>query len=594
MFDDLKPTDAEKRLIAAAATGEIANFATGDAEQDDPKNAGNWGNDRIIRAEIIYALATGARDNWPTHPKGIGLIGARIVGPLDLESATVPVPLFFRACEFLETITLMDARLADIFLSGCVLQDIDADRAAIKGSVFLTDGFTAKGTVRLPGAMIGGELTCEGGQFEDPDGDALNGDGATIKGDVDLAGGFSAKGAVKLLGAEIGGDLNCRGGQFENHDGNALTVDRTTIKGSVFLTVGFSAKGAVRLLGAEIGGDFNCRGGQFENLDGNALSADGVTIKGNVFLTGGFSAKGAVRLSGTEIGGTLNCGGGQFENPNGRALVLQNTAIRNNLLLELCTIDGGLDLQHAYCGILVDDRTMWPAVGKLFLDGFTYGALAGNAPIRADQRIDWLNRRPAGPYEPQPFEQLVKVMRAMGHERDARIVAIEKQRALRKYGDISRRAKWWNLFLEKTIGHGYQPWKVLMPIAVTLLMGLVLFGAANDQGAMRPSKERVYLSACYKNLSPECVMQGWQNIEFNHPNPPVINLPTDYPKFQVFAYAFDVLVPFVDLHQESYWLPTSDTPGGWFFRFYMWLHIALGWILTTIGVVGLTGIIKQD
>ena len=71
-------------------------------------------------------------------------------------------------------------------------------------------------------------------------------------------------------------------------------------------------------------------------------------------------------------------------------------------------------------------------------------------------------------------------------------------------------------------------------------------------------------------------------------------LPNDYPKFHPFAYSIDLFFPIVDLHQEFYWLPSEDSFGGRPFRGFMWVYIGIGWILTTIGVVGLTGIVKRD
>ena len=113
-----------------------------------------------------------------------------------------------------------------------------------------------------------------------------------------LDNGFTATGTVRLLGADISGQLNCNGGTFDNADGNALAADRATIKGSVFLNDGFTATGEVRLLGADISGQLNCNGGTFDNADADALSADGATIKGDVFLNDGFTATGTVRLLG--------------------------------------------------------------------------------------------------------------------------------------------------------------------------------------------------------------------------------------------------------------------------------------------------------
>jgi hypothetical protein len=73
MADTPEPTEAEKSLIANTAKGDITDFRTGDEEKDDPANGTGWGPERTIRAEILYALCTGARDDWPAHAKGVQL-----------------------------------------------------------------------------------------------------------------------------------------------------------------------------------------------------------------------------------------------------------------------------------------------------------------------------------------------------------------------------------------------------------------------------------------------------------------------------------------------------------------------------------------
>jgi hypothetical protein len=45
------------------------------------------------------------------------------------------------------------------------LSAFSADRANVKGDVFLSNGFSAEGTVRLPGARIEGDLDCTRGKF---------------------------------------------------------------------------------------------------------------------------------------------------------------------------------------------------------------------------------------------------------------------------------------------------------------------------------------------------------------------------------------------------------------------------------------------
>jgi hypothetical protein len=102
---------------------------------------------------------------------------------------------------------------------------LSADGAVIKGSVFLTKGstaqwtgtpFTAKGEVNLNLAQIDGRLDCRGGVFSNPRGDSLSAERAVVKSSVLLSDGFRADGKVYLSGAQIGGDFICDRGSFQD------------------------------------------------------------------------------------------------------------------------------------------------------------------------------------------------------------------------------------------------------------------------------------------------------------------------------------------------------------------------------------------
>ncbi len=359
----------------------------------------------------------------------------------------------------------------------------------------------------------------------------ITGDRATIDGSLLLRDGFHARGEVRLLGAKITGNLECGRGTFENQGGNALSCDRATVGGGVFLNDGFHAKGTVRLHGAKIVGILECRRGTFENEGGAALSCEGATVTGIVFLDDNFVAKGRVNLG------------------------------------------------HAAVGPLIDDGRSWPQAGNVVLDGFTYETFGGNAPVDSRRRLEWLKRQPLDhlkkDFRPQPFEQLVKVLRAMGHERDAREIAFQKQEFLRKSGRLGplwHPIRLWNWVLSETVGHGYKPWRALVLALLVFGFGADIFRAADWQRLMVPAKERVYMSKAYVEQA---------------------ELPPEYPKFEPLAYSLDVFLPIVDLHQESHWLPRTEG-WGWGVWIYLWLHIGAGWVLTTLAVLGLSGVIKKD
>ena len=192
---------------------------------------------------------------------------------------------------------------------------LSADEMAVGGTVFLNKGFSAEGHVKLPDARIGGGLDCTGGEFRNPKKNALSASGVTVGSNMFLCKGFAADGLVNILGANISGNLDCAGGHFYNVGQYALNAERVITGGHVFLNKHFSggnqpfsAHGRVRFANADIGRNFNCKGGRFSHLgEGSAIAAAGLRTRGAVFLSEGFAVQGNVDLNIAQLGGNFVC-----------------------------------------------------------------------------------------------------------------------------------------------------------------------------------------------------------------------------------------------------------------------------------------------
>jgi hypothetical protein len=314
------------------------------------------------------------------------------------------------------------------------------DRAEINGNVFLNNGFVAEGDVHLVGAKIAGDLDCNGGIFRKTTDAALDFSRAEIGGDVFLRNKFDANGMVRSKDAKIGGNLDCSNGSFKNPNGHALFFESAKIGGAVLLGYGFSADGEVNLSNAKIGCHFDCRDGTFKktNTEGwaHALVFDGAEIGAVVWLSKGFSAEGVVRLHGATIKGDLSCENGTFigapiEKPwnEGKkthiALSMKRARVDGRVFLrKLTKVSGDIGLSHAHVGVLFDDEDLLKCLARndshLCLDGFTYNHLHIDAPVEWRTRLDWLRSQPpkllSDDFRPQPWEQLIKVLREMGHK----------------------------------------------------------------------------------------------------------------------------------------------------------------------------------
>ena len=525
---------AEAKLLRAAARGERCEIASGRPEAAFDQN--------IVRADFIRFLALGGDDANQVHENGVWLVGAWIEGVLAIDFCILSGPLRLQRCR-LDRLDAHEAQLPRLDLQGTwVKTGINADGIRVAGSILFRRRFAVSGEVRILGGQIGGNLECDGGSFNNKDRVALILDGAKIKGSVFLRGSFNAQGEVRLLGAQIDGSLDCTGGSFNNKGKDALNFGRATVKGSVFLRNKFNAKGAVRLLAAQIGNNLDCSDGSFDNEGKGALSLDGAGIKGAVFLRAGFAARGRVALSGAQIGS-------------------------------------------------LSDRTeSWPESGQLLLDGITIGSLLGGAPTSGEARVEWLKRqRPShltSDFRPQPWEETIRVLRSMGHEEDAKIVAIAKQdqmRAARKFVGVARDVHWlWGLLA----GYGYRPTRLLGVMAGIWLVCAAAFAVGAQHGLFAPSNPIIHTNPALREA---CAPSGW--IE--------CTLPDEYTTFSPLYYSLDVILPVIDLQQEADWAPVvtenaKQKRPGVLLRWLMWFEILAGWLGSLLLIAIFTNLVKKD
>ena len=178
--------------------------------------------------------------------KEINLSGSTSTGPLLLRSANIVGQFVCRAASLIGSDDDGNALIAD----------------EIKvGSVFLDRGFSTEGAVRLHSASVGGQVCCSGAKLNgcDNDGDALIADGIRTGGNLFLDDGFTAAGGVRLLGADIGGQLNCQGSSLNSRSdhADALFAKGMRAGGDLYFDEGFTTSGAIVLRSARIGGSIN-------------------------------------------------------------------------------------------------------------------------------------------------------------------------------------------------------------------------------------------------------------------------------------------------------------------------------------------------
>jgi hypothetical protein len=404
-------------------------------------------------------------------------------------------------------------------LSGPALNanHLQADGGALLWKGFTANGASEDGAVRLPGAHITGQFDCSGATITNPSGPALNANHLQADGGAFLRKGFTAngdseRGSVRIIGAHITGQLDCSGATITNPSGPALHAEDLRASsanfGKRFTARGAGEDGAIRLVGAHITGQLDCSGATITNPSGPALHAENLQVDGDVLLREAFSAdgdgdRGALRLSGTHIGGRLDCSGATFSSHSTLAVDLRWAEVTLAVLMLPTSLEGGIDLSYARVGAWYDAKKTWPA--RVSAVGFVYDAIDANDATVTDRLRYWLA---SSGYQPQPYEQLAAVYRRDGDEHGARTVMIGKQKARRTEsarwptcstaGQLMRRTiryvyarlvQVWSCLLRWTIGYGYRPGLALVPLIALLIAGTRVFEVAHRSNLLRaPSK----------------------------------------------------------------------------------------------------------
>jgi hypothetical protein len=537
-----------------AAAGPSSNP---DDPSNDPAHADEWSKDREVRAAVIWWLCVDPEAVRYTNPQGLRLLGAKIVGGLNLSKLRVPFAITLRNCSILEVIDLRSTTINSLDLSGSYTGGIHARLINVADDLVLGNGFHAAGQVILEDAKIG-LLLATGGHFRySPEpGDlyneyktALNLIDAKIKGRVLMDQGFQSQGAVMLAHAVIGDGLICTSGRFINPGNRAIWALTTEIGGSVYL------QGEQPLLGGAT----------------RPFEADGLVFFESARVQGGFWVDGA-RFIGTMPSTMPPFASGGLDGVD--------LEVRSGFIWRRVSLENGaqLRLKHASVGFIDDQERAWPAPGNLLIDGFVYSyhqGLPTDSPWDARTRLRWLALQPPG-FHLQPYRQLAKVLREGGDEPGRiQVLIAEEDARNRQFGLLRRFA---GAFLKATIGYGYQPLRTIGWSLLILLFGWSVVWAAKRAGVMRAT---------------------WPE------NAPTSSEP-DYEELHPFLYSLDVFLPFVNLHQEHYWWPDSKTSGqcalfgyqlslsGSLVRYYLWLQVISGWLLSAILVAGLTGLMRSD
>src|SRR5215470_14636712 len=488
------------------------------------------------------------------------LSGARIGGDLRMSGAKLTVPESSK-----QPVLVIPRGIADGSAS------LVADRVDVRGNVELDGGFTASGTVRLPGARIGGYLRLAGatlGTSRTPAPGlrvpiALLADGIRINGDLDGRGwrgasqgpprpGLEAYGQVRFVDADIRGSASLSGMQLHGPGLDVLFADRIRVGGTLFLR-NAKVSGSIRLQDARIGSTLDCTGAELieprRRPDGSpkpSLDIRVSTVGKDVFCTRGFTATGGVRVRRMEASKTVSFEGATLGGEPGAVALNASGLHTEELNLRFAGPPAGdVLLTRASTVEVFDDEVLWRTAGRVDLEDFKYETLIAKPEVDVGTRLRWL-RSVLPHYDPDPYERLAASYVDAGREERSRRVLLVNQR--HRHATMRLPGRVWGWIQEVTVGYGYRPLLALLWFVAMWIAGSLWFA--------------------------------------NFYTPTQLD-PENRPVFNAALFALDTLLPIVNLGQDEHWRTDGAD---------QWIAVTLtlvGWVLVSATAAGAARVIKR-
>lgn len=612
--------EAEERFgHATGAETRLFNVLWGSGRQDEDVESPQdpAAGDNTVRADRLRWLLVESGFQHCLKRVGFRLVGTEVVGPLRLDDVDADFEIAFENCLFRDLISLERGKLRQLDLTNSTFhKGFRASGIRIEGDCILFGVTAASDVTTFDDARIGGTFFARAAAFSVPGDCALSLARAKVDGSCFLD-GVTVDGQARLTDCRVGAVLDCSGAKVLNPGKHSLDLDRSRIAGSCFLGRGFESQGRVSLQHAQIHGYFVGTGarmtepelvGRGEDAEPYSLDAGYARIGGDCLLAG-MHCEGTVGIRGAGIGGDLVCIGGDFAGRQNSFFAVQaevkgrfelcgdafdgivNFSLGQCGALTLRESDGVrlgdrkpkayLDLRHAQCNVLEDDGIAWACFGSYDLEGFSYDAIWSSA-LNGKERAKWLGGS-LGSVSLHAYEQLARVLRAAGHVSDSRtvLVAKENSRSVQWKGFLGIFCRPVHRLYGLLTGYGHRPWRALIGLFALWAIGLIVVFVAGNAAFFR-AKDRIY------------VEQAQTKATQPPKGSPTFQMPLAYPPLEPWAYSLDTLVPFLDMHQEEYWLPDRSKTVGDFVQWYFWSHTLLGWLLATFGVAAISGLVKRE
>jgi hypothetical protein len=234
---------------------------------------------------------------------------------------------------------------------------------------------------------------------------------------------------------------------------------------------------------------------------------------------------------------------------------------------------------------------------KLKLDGLVYESIhVEKGDDIVEPVSEGLSFLDLSDFQPQPYEQLAKVLNSRGNENEAILVLIEKEN--KKLNQLKRHSfSWfWKQLLRVSISYGYRPQRSLLWGFIVVVTGYFVFNLGYKNALITPTTDSFTSKPAYFSQKDADSKDSCAKVI----DPKKIEDCPKYPKFDPIIYSLDTFLPIIDLHLKGYWLPnanatTSSTNINWgyWLRVYFIVHTILGWAIVTLAVAGFSGLVRN-
>lgn len=527
------------------------------------------------------------------------LNGAHFFGEADFNTLDTGVYAVFYNTIFDGAVDFISASIGrSLMLSSAQFTNPDLvlqfDYIKIGESLYLWDT-VFEGGLDLFSASIKQDLFAQGVQFNDVE-NRVDFSGVSVGNDIRLEDAVVAS-PIYFHETIIGGNFVADNSKFTNKDIGAQ-FDNVIVGNSIYFQYAIF-DGNVDFGGAHIGKEFIATNTQFNGSDqslelresevGSSAWLDYTVFNGNIslsdsefldlFISGSdtISSTQTIDLSRSRIKRNLQINDLSINNFVAPSLVgLGETTFFNLKILDEA------NLENTEFRTLSISDVSWPVNQENFrIGGMTYGRIVIDESPPTNAWKNLLDFVDQAAYDGQIYNNLEEYIKREGNLDAADQIYIHQKRRERKeLLNWSSLEWWWNGFLDVFVLYGRKPILAFVWSSLFLILGGFIF------------RDEVMIYQVDKDRMPNNLLISTTHLRikaYRRSNRRKVERTRGKPPYNPFWYSLDLFLPVIDLKMANKWMPKPEQR---FANHYMKIHTLIGWILISIGLLAITGIVR--